>query len=83
MGRVFPNDPGERSLTPGWVTPKTQKMKDDADVSYCWYSSNGPQSFGKKDLELIFCIGKIGLNTQRSPDDLKRLAVAQIPVKDN
>ena len=30
-----------------------------------------------------YCIVEIGQNTEKSPGDLKRLAVSQIPVKDH
>ena len=44
---------------------------------------------GVEDLEIrgreatIYCITEIGLNTEKSRGDLRRLAITQNPVKDN
>ena len=63
----------------------------DGDANRSWCAWNSPQKFGKKPGgfrnqrknrdHTDHSIAKIGRNTEKSPGDLKRLAVTQILVK--
>ena len=63
----------------------------DSDISSDWCTRNNPQRLGKGILRLgnkwtsgnhpVYCIVKIGQNTEKTPQDLKRLAFTQNPVK--
>ena len=69
------------------------KSEGNGDTNYNWCTWNGPQGLGKRTVwvrnrranrdysdKSIF---EIGPNTEKSSDDLGRLAVTWTPVKDN
>ena len=70
-------------------------MEHESDVytnyNWCsWYShqriNKGTGGLGNKRTSgdhLNYCIIEIGLNTEKGPGDLRRLAVTQTPVKDH
>ena len=72
---------------------KNEEYEGDGYINCKWGVKNGPQRLGKKnegieDLRKNVVhpdqsIVKIGLNTERSPRNLRRLAVTQTPVKDH
>ena len=61
------------------------------DTNCNWFAQNNSQRSGKGRLRnqrtnrdhLDYNIIKIGLKTEKSPGDLRRLAVTQTPVKDH
>ena len=65
----------------------------DGNTNYNWYTRNIPQRIGKetgrfenkriRGDSLNYSIVKIGQNTEKSPVDLRTLAVTQTPVKDH
>ena len=68
--------------------------EDDSDTSSNWSDLNGPQRpvyrMGGEELEIRrsrnnpnYSIVKISQNTEKSPGDLRRLAVTQSPVKNH
>ena len=70
---------------------KTKEHESDGDTSCNWCTWNDAQRLGKeagcvrnrsssRDYP-NYSIGKVGDNTERSPGNLKRLAVTQTPVK--
>ena len=72
---------------------KTMKYEGDGDTNCNWCTWNNPQMIGKGtggfrnqrsngDL-LHYSIIKIGLNTEKSPGDLRKLAVTKTPVKNH
>ena len=67
---------------------ETVEYEGDYDTNCCWWAWNGPQKLGKKSRNLSknrnhpnHSIVKIGLNSEKSFRDLKRLAVTQSPEK--
>ena len=74
-----------------WRHQKTKKAvehKDDSDTNCTWCTWNSSKGFGKgtegtrnlcKDSH--YSIVEIGKNTEKSTEDLRRLAVTQTPMK--
>ena len=64
---------------------------DDGDANCNWYTWNDPQRIVKETGRLgnkivgnpNYSIIMIGLNTEKSPGDLRRLVVTQTPEKDH
>ena len=71
----------------------TKKYESDYDHNCNWWARKNPQRFDKGTGKMRnqracgdywdYKIIKIGQNTEKSPGDLKRLAVAQTPLKDH
>ena len=67
-------------------------LESDGDTNCNWCTWNGPHRLGKWTGRAVnwrsngdhpnYTITKIGLNTEKSPGDLTRLALTQIPIKD-
>ena len=65
----------------------------DGDTNYKWNTRNNPQMLGKRTRRLRnqrasrsypdYSIIKIDKNTEKSPGDVRRIAVTQTPVKDH
>ena len=65
----------------------------DGNTNYNWYTWNNPQNIVKRTTRLRnqktskehsdYSIIKIGQNTEKSLGDLKKLAVAQTPVRNH
>ena len=78
-------------LGPYQRTEKVMEHESDGDASSNWSTRNDPQRIGKetgraKNREtsidyLNYSITKVGNNTEKSPRDLRRLAVSQSPVR--
>ena len=72
---------------------ETMEHESDGDTNYNWYTWNNPQMIGKGTGRLEnkrasgdhpdYSIIKIGLNTEKSPGDLRRLAVTQTPERNH
>ena len=72
---------------------KTMEHEDDSDTNCNWCTWNNPQRIDKWIGRLRnkktstdhpdYCIIKISKDTEKSHGDLKRLAVAQIPVENH
>ena len=65
-------------------TKKTVGYAADSDTNCKWCTWNGPQRIGtagvwRKDRDPDNSIAEIGQNTEKSPGDLRRLAVTQTP----
>ena len=80
---------GEKKTT---KSKKTIEHEGNGDTGYNWYVRNDSQSLGNSDRKARYnssirehrnySILKIGQNTEKSPGDLRRLAVTQTPLKD-
>ena len=68
-------------------------MEHESDKNFNWHAWNALQRFGKGTGRVRnqrtnsdhpnYNITKIGQNTEKSPRDLRKLAVTQTPVKDH
>ena len=72
---------------------KTVENESDVETNYSWCSLYSHQKINKGTGEIgnkktsgdhpNFCVIEIGQNTEKSPGDLRKVAVAQTPVKDH
>ena len=92
--KIKGNEKRHKYLELAWeLKKKTMEYDGDSDTNCYWWTRNNPQRLGKETGRVgnrgtsryhpnHTSIVKISQNIEKSPGDLRRLAVTQTPVKD-